>query len=164
MSREPIIRRAGEGRAVLLAGDINRFMATGQETNGAYAQWEVVVPPGGGPRPHVHSREEEGIYVLDGEVVLRVGDTRTVARAGTFAGLPVGVPHAFKNESDRSARLLFTVAPAGLEGFFFEAGIEVTFEGSDARPSAPDDFDRLHAAAIKYGITLLPPHAPGESK
>lgn len=162
MLRQPFIRRANEGRAVLLAGDVNRFMATGEDTNGAYAQWEVLVPPGGGPPPHVHSREEECIYVLDGEVILRIGDSRTVAQAGTFVGLPVGVPHAFKNESDHLARLLFTVAPAGLEEFFFEAGIEIASDGDNATSPVADDLDRLHAAAIKYGIKFVPPHAPGE--
>jgi quercetin dioxygenase-like cupin family protein len=146
----------------MLAGDVNMFMATGEDTNGAYAQWEVLVPPGGGPPPHVHSREEECIYVLDGEVILRIGDSRTVAQAGTFVGLPVNVPHAFKNESDLPARLLFTVAPAGLEGFFFEAGRELSSDGGNAASLVADDLDRLHAAAVKYGITFLPPHAPDE--
>ena len=164
MLRQPFIRRANEGRAVLLAGDINRFVATGEDTNGAYAQWEVLVPPGGGPPPHVHSREEECIYVLDGEVTLRIGDSRTVAQAGTFVGLPVNVPHGFKNESDHPARLLFTVAPAGLEGFFFEAGIEVAPEHDKTASPIVNHADRLHAAAIKYGITFLPPQAVGESQ
>lgn len=162
MLRQPFVRRANEGRAVLLAGGVNRFMATGEDTNGAYAQWEVLVPPSGGPPPHVHTREEECIYVLEGEVILHIGDSRSVAQASTFVGLPMGVPHAFKNESDLPARLLFTVVPAGLEGFFFEAGVEVAPD--HAKPTSPtaDDLNRIHAAAIKYGISFLPPHAPRE--
>jgi quercetin dioxygenase-like cupin family protein len=139
-------------------------MATGKETNGAYAQWEVTVPPGGGPPLHVHSREEECIYILDGEVVLQIGDSRMVANAGAFVGLPVGVPHAFRNETQQPARLLFTVAPAGLEGFFFEAGIEVVPDVAKASSPMADDLDRLHAAAIKYGISFLPPIATGKAK
>src|SRR5438874_4823008 len=85
--------------------------------------WEAVVPPGGGPPPHVHSREEEGFYVLEGEVTFRVGEERFVATAGTFANMPVGTPHSFRNEGSHPARMLISVAPAGLERMFFEVGV-----------------------------------------
>lgn len=108
-------------------------------------------PWGGGPLPHVHSREEECSYVLEGEVILWIGDTRTVARAGAFVGLPVGVPHAFKNEAEQPARLLFTVVPAGLEGFFFEAGIEVVSDDDNATLHIADDLDRTRPSSTASG-------------
>src|SRR5256885_13579158 len=95
-------------------------MATGEDTNGKYAMWEAIVPPGGGPPPHVHSREEEGFYVLEGEIAFTVNGERVVAAAGTFANMPVGTPHSFKNESGQPARMLISRAPAGLEQVFFE--------------------------------------------
>src|SRR5271154_1927122 len=95
--------------------------------------WEAIVPPGGGPPPHVHSREEEGFYVLEGEITLQVGDKRVIASAGTFANMPVGTTHSFKNETDRPARMLISVAPAGLEEMFFEIGQPVP-EGSQTAP------------------------------
>ena len=52
----------GEGRIIAAVGDVYRFPATGDDTNGKYAQWEALVPPGGGPLPHVHSHEEGGFY------------------------------------------------------------------------------------------------------
>src|SRR3984957_4907076 len=122
-----LLTRPGEGRTISIVGDVYRFLAVGEDTDGKYALWEAVVPPGGGPPPHTHSREEEGFYILDGEITLLVGDKRLVASAGTFANLPVGTLHAFKNESDRPARMLISVAPAGLEKMFVEAG----------RPGAP---------------------------
>src|SRR5436305_14131623 len=94
------IRNAGEGRTVAVVGDVYRFLATGEETAGKYTLWEALVSPGGGPPLHVHSREEEGFYVLEGEITLTVNGERMVVTAGTFANLPVGVPHSFKNESD----------------------------------------------------------------
>ena len=78
-----------------------RFLATGEDTNGKYALWEAIVPPGGGPPPHVHSREEEGFYILEGEITFTVDGERVVATAGMFANMPVGTPHSFKNESDQ---------------------------------------------------------------
>ncbi len=90
-----------EGRTIAVVGDVYRFLVTGEDTNGKYALWEAIVPPGGGPPPHVHSREEEGFYILEGEITFTINGERLVATAGMFANMPVGTPHSFKNESDR---------------------------------------------------------------
>src|SRR5580692_4421633 len=101
------------------------FLATGEDTNGKYAMWEAIVPPGGGPPPHVHSREEEGFYIIEGEIILQVGEKRITVSAGMFANMPVGTTHSFKNEADRPAKMLISIAPAGLEQMFLEVGIPV---------------------------------------
>jgi len=113
---------ATEGRTFSVVGDVYRFLATGEDTDGKYALMEAIVPPGGGPPPHVHSREEEGFYILEGEITFTVNGERIVAKARTFANMPVGTPHSFKNESNRPAKMLISVAPAGLEQMFFEVG------------------------------------------
>src|SRR6266481_4622048 len=100
------IKQPGEGRTIAVVGDVYRFLATGEDTNGKYALWEAIVSPGGGPPPHVHSREEEGFYVLEGDITIQVGDERIVAGPGMFANMPVGSLHSFKNESARPARML----------------------------------------------------------
>src|SRR5262245_12872310 len=120
---QPVIKKSGEGRTVAVVGDVYRFLATGEDTTGKYASWEAIVPPGGGPPPHVHSREEEGFYVLQGEITFTIGEKRLVASAGMFANMPVGTPHSFKNESSKPAKMLISVAPAGLEQMFFEVGV-----------------------------------------
>src|ERR1700680_4965156 len=117
---KPIIRTTTEGRTIAVVGDVYRFLATGDDTEGKYALWEAIVPPGGGPPPHVHSREEEGFYVLEGEITFQVGDERIVATGGMFVNIPGGTPHSLKNESDKPVKLLISVAPAGLEKMFFE--------------------------------------------
>src|SRR5271165_4796116 len=99
----PLIRQPAEGRTVGVVGDVYRFLATGEDTNGKYALWEAIVPPGGGPPPHVHTREEEGFYILEGEITLMIGGERLVASAGMFVNMPVGTPHCFKNESGKPA-------------------------------------------------------------
>ena len=111
-----------------------RFLAVGEETNGAYALWEAIVPPGGGPPPHIHSREEEGFYVLRSEIQIHVDTQRIVATAGMFANMPVGSLHSFRNESDGPARMLISVAPAGLEQMFLETGQPLP-AGAEIRPA-----------------------------
>src|SRR5438132_6878195 len=122
MTHPPTLRKSGEGRTIAVVGDVYRLLATGDDTNGKYALWEAIVPPGGGPPPHVHSREEESFYILEGEITVRVDDERLVATAGTFANMPVGSLHSFKNEGSQPAKMLISIAPAGLEQMFFEVG------------------------------------------
>ena len=155
----PVVRQTTEGRTVAVVGDVYRFLATGEDTNGKYALWEALVPPGGGPPPHVHSREEEGFYVLEGEITLTVNGKRLVAKAGTFANMPVGTPHSFKNESSQTAKMLLTVAPAGLEQMFFEVGVPLAEGATTALPPTREEIERLLAVAPKYGIEIrLPGH------
>ncbi len=157
MSNKPTIRIPGQGRTIAVVGDLYRFLATGEDTNGKYAMWEAIVPPGGGPPPHVHSREEEGLYILEGEITLTVNGERIVARAGTFANMPVGTPHSFKNESDRPARMLLSVAPAGLEQMFFEVGVPLAEGATTALPPSKDEIEKMLAVASKYGIEIMLP-------
>ena len=159
MSSQPTINAPPQGRTIAVVGDVYRFLATGEDTNGKYAIWEALVPPGGGPPPHVHSREEEGFYILEGEITFTVNGERLVARAGAFANMPVGTPHSFKNESSQPAKMLISVAPAGLEQMFFEVGVPLAEGATTALPPTKEEIERLLAAAPKYGVEIkLPGH------
>jgi quercetin dioxygenase-like cupin family protein len=117
------------------------------------------VPPGGGPPPHVHSREEEGFYVLEGAITLHVGDKPIVVTAGMFANMPVGTLHSFKNESGKPVKMLIFVAPAGLEQMFFEVGVPVAQGATTAAPPTKDEIEKLLAVASRYGVEIrLPGH------
>lgn len=157
MPRLPIIRKINEGRTIAVVGDVYRFLATGEETDGKYAMLEAIVPPGGGPPPHVHSREEESLYILEGEITFQIGQERLVATAGMFANMSVGTPHSFKNESSKPARMLISVAPAGLEKMFFEVGVPVPQGATTAPPPAKEEIEKLLRIAPRYGITILLP-------
>jgi Cupin domain len=83
MAHPPTIRPATAGPRIAVVGDVYRFLAVGDETDGKYAMFEAFVPPGGGPPPHVHGREEESFYVLAGRATFQAGDEPFVAGAGT---------------------------------------------------------------------------------
>lgn len=151
------IRNINEGRTIAVVGDVYRFLVTGADTNGKYALWEAIVPPGGGPPPHVHSREEEGFYVLEGEITFTIDGQRIVATAGMFANMPVGTPHSFKNESNLPAKMLISVAPAGLENMFFEFAVPLPDGATTALPPSQEEITKLLAIAPKYGIEIRVP-------
>jgi len=134
-------------------------LATGEDTNGKYAMWEAIVPPGGGPPPHIHSREEESFYILEGEITFQINDQQLLAKAGMFANMPVGTPHSFKNESGQPARMLISVAPAGLEQMFFEVGVPLAEGATTALPPTKAEIEKLLETAPRYGIEIrLPGH------
>lgn len=159
--RQATVMRPTEGRRVGVTGDVYRFLAVQENTNGRYAIFEATVPPGGGPPLHVHSREDEGFYILEGEITFRVEGQSVVGHAGTFVNLPPGVRHKFSNESPRIARMLILVSPAGLERMFQEAGTTLS-EGEVAPPLSPEEIQRFLSAAPRYGITIFPPVAGKE--
>jgi quercetin dioxygenase-like cupin family protein len=155
----PVIRKPAQGRTVAVVGDVYRFLATGEDTDGKYALWEAIVPPGGGPPPHVHSREEEGFYLLEGEIAFTINGERVVAMAGMFANMPVGTPHSFKNESSRPAKMLISVAPAGLERMFFEVGVPLPEGSTTALPPTKEEIEKLLEVAPSYGIEIKLPQS-----
>lgn len=155
--REALVRSSSQGRTIAVVGDIYRFLATGDETNGAYAMWEAIVPPGGGPPPHVHRREEEAFYILEGEITFHIGSERVVATAGMFANMPIGTPHCFKNESDQPAKMIISVAPAGLEQMFFECGVPMSPGASTAPPATEREMRSLLEIAPRFGIEIRVP-------
>ncbi|QDV87422.1 quercetin 2,3-dioxygenase [Planctomycetes bacterium TBK1r] len=158
MKHPATVRKSGEGRRIGIVGDVYRFLATGKETDGKYTTFEAIVPPGSGPPPHIHSREEESFLVLEGEMTFQLGDERFVAGEGTFLNMPVGSLHCFKNESDKTARLLISLAPAGLEEMFFEVGQPLSDEAQSAPPPNEVEIQKLLEAAPRYGVEIKVPH------
>ena len=158
MTHPATIRKPSEGRRIGVVGDVYRFLATGEETDGKYASFEAIVPPGSGPPPHTHSREEESFLVLEGEITFQLGNDRFVASEGTFLNMPVGSLHCFKNESGRSAKMLISVAPAGLEKMFFEVGQPMADDTEFAPPPNHADIEKLLEAAPRYGVEIKVPH------
>ena len=100
-----------------LGGEIV-FKARGAQTRGALTVFEAANAPGQGPPLHVHTLLDELIYVIDGTIRVRLEDRIEQAAAGAYVFIPRGTPHTWAVVSDRTARLLVLVTPAGLEQFF----------------------------------------------
>jgi quercetin dioxygenase-like cupin family protein len=150
-SEQVVIKKPTEGRNIGIVGDIYRFLVTSEETGGRYSMFEATVLPGGGPPPHIHRREDETFYVLEGEITFQVGDERRVAKSGTFVHMPIGILHAFKNETSQPAKMLISFAPAGLEEMFFEVGKDLA-EGETPDEPSPEEIKKLLEAADRFGI------------
>jgi len=122
------------------------FVARGEQTNGALVAVEIVVPPGEGPPLHVHTREDESVYVLEGDLLFKLGAQLSATPAGSFVFVPRGVAHSFQNVGEQPGRMLVTFTPAGMEGFFDRL--------SDLTAFDPDAFRR---AAAEVGTDVVGP-------
>jgi quercetin dioxygenase-like cupin family protein len=142
----------GKGHAFSAVGDVYRALASGAETGDAYALHEIRVSPGNGAPPHIHSREDESFFVLEGEVDFQVGDEKITATPGTFIQGPKGIAHSFKTNTQLPARILAFITPAGFENFFKEFAQPIASFHSPAIPASKEEVDKLLAAAPEYGL------------
>lgn len=130
MSTRVVIRRAGEGAGVRLAGQPLVFLVTGAHTKHT-SMFDWTVAPGFSTGLHVHAVQEETFYVLDGQCQWQVGEEQVNAGPGTYVFIPPGVPHSIGNATSSPARLLMTVSPPGHEHYFEELAMLV---GGAERP------------------------------
>jgi quercetin dioxygenase-like cupin family protein len=150
---------AGEGSSSMwVMGELLTHKIPSRRIGGAYALFEVATRPGAGSPPHVHHREDESFYVLEGEYeFLTEGSTIRVG-AGSLLYFPKGTLHAHRGVGEDMGRMLVTQTPGGLfECFFEEVGRLVEDEGEPGFFEKQPDVESVVATAAKYGIEIPPP-------
>jgi mannose-6-phosphate isomerase-like protein (cupin superfamily) len=116
------------------------------------------VPPGGGAPPHIHPREDESFYVVDGEFEFSRDGETIKAGPGSLVYVPRGSLHAFENVGGGRGTLLLSQTPGGLhERFFEEVGEEATDSTTPPVAAGPPDIPALVAAAARYGTEIPTP-------
>lgn len=133
------------------------FLATSADTQGKFALIEAVARKGNVPPPHIHHREEETFYVLEGEMTVSVGDRSIKATPGTMVVVPRHTVHSFVIESEQ-VRVLNLLTPAGMEGWFKEFSVAAPSMMLPPPAEIPcSDIQKMLAAAPKFGIEFVLP-------
>src|SRR2546425_301642 len=132
-----------EGKKCNVFADTITIKVPSEMTKGAYSISEDVTPPGQGAPPHMHTREDEIFYVLEGEFEFRCGDRVFRGTKGAMASLPRGIPHAFKNTGNTAGKTLVVLVPGGMEK---------VFEDLSEMPPGPPDIAKINAITMKYGV------------
>ncbi|MDR3681926.1 MAG: cupin domain-containing protein [Flavipsychrobacter sp.] len=130
------------------------FLTTGADTGGAFALIEAHLRKNMEPPRHIHTKEDETYYVLDGEIDFVAGDETHHLKTGDVIFLPKNQPHHFKIQSD-TIKLLVHLAPAGLEEMFLELSKPAEVHGmppAAAGPPPPEFIARVKELQQKYGI------------
>ena len=141
---------SGEGRSIeVLPGETITFKAVSTDTDVAYSLIEVIDQPQAGPPLHLHRREDEAFYILEGTFAFQIGDRFLTATAGWFMTAPKGVPHSYKNIGTTPAKMLALFVPAGIENFFEDL--------SKLNAAGTLDIDSIAVVSAKHGLELVSP-------
>jgi len=131
-----------------VAGGRNTFIATGEDTGGQYSLFDLFVPPDVGPPLHLHQREDEWFYVVEGNPSFQMEDHTLTGGPGTFVYGPRNELHTFRNLTNTPVRMILFYQPSGIENFFTDVGQTVT------DPFTPPAFNpaELLEAGPRYGL------------
>jgi quercetin dioxygenase-like cupin family protein len=149
--------RSGEGEARWWFGALAEIKATAADTGGQMTIVEVTEHPGAEAPLHVHHRDDEGFWILEGDLTFEVGDETIEASAGDYVFGPRDIPHRF-TVGDRGCRMLFIMVPGGMEDV-----IRATSEPAPTRTLPPlreeepsaEEIEGLKAIIREHGYELL---------
>ena len=143
----------GEGHSLSFWGQDLTFKVRGQDTGGAYAIFEFTLPPHlPAPPLHLHTNCDECVYVLEGVLKLQLDGKEVVLGPGGFAVAHKGAVHTLWNGGDVPVRVLTTLCPATLEGYFGELA-----ELAASLPPGPPPRDRMKEISKRHGVVYPPP-------
>jgi quercetin dioxygenase-like cupin family protein len=148
-ARQPFVVGTGEGKVVECFGTQYTIKTTVAQSGGAIGLIEDLVPVGDGPPMHVHHREDEIFYILEGQFQVWCSGQTWIADPSSTIFLPRGVPHTYRNVGDGLGRKLITVVPGGFEGFFEEV--------AEGGLRIPEDMAKLQELAASYGLEFTGP-------
>jgi quercetin dioxygenase-like cupin family protein len=139
---------------------LDTIKITAGQTGGAFALLEARDRRGDGPPRHVHEREDEAYYILEGTYTFFIGDETIVGSKDAFVFAPRGVPHTFRADTD-TARHLHLIAPGGFEGFLAQIGTKAVDRNTAPVSEEPPDVEAMGKMAAQYGVTIVgPPPGP----
>lgn len=151
---QPVAVSKDEGEARWWLGSLAVIKVTAAETGGQMSIIEVTDPPGSQVPWHVHHREDEGFWILEGSATFEVGDVTIEAGPGDYLFGPRGIPHRY-TVGDAGCRLLFLMTPGGFEnlviGMSEPAASHTLPPPSDAEP----DWEHVAAVAVASGCEML---------
>ena len=146
--QKAFIVHADEGERINAFGSEAIFKLTGENTGGTFTLCLGVVPPGGGPPPHVHRLDDEIFIIVEGRYNFLIGDTWTEVGPGAVVYLPRGNAHTFRNIGATPSRHWAFLNPSGFETFYLRCAEVFAAPG-------PPDFARLGAISHEHGYDII---------
>lgn len=145
---------SGEGEKYWFLGTLMEVKVSGEQTGGQFSILEEIDPPDFVTPVHIHHKEDEYFYLLEGEVTFSIGEKTISAKPGTFVFAPRDIVHWYKVEGTQPARILSMLTPAGLEQLFIKHSVPAT-EYKLPPEDVESDLDMLFADSVDYGIEIV---------
>ncbi|MEJ7791139.1 MAG: cupin domain-containing protein [Gaiellaceae bacterium] len=150
----PYLYQPGESELRWMGRTSTHFLATGDQTGGAFSLVDEQASRGESVPLHLHRDDMESFYVLEGEIALYIGDQPGVrAAAGSFAHIPGGTVHGFRVESETARYLILTTQR---HGEFYRA-ITLASRPGGLPPLESVEGSRIKQASTEYGIEFVGP-------
>ena len=152
------IIRGQDQKSLWLMTDLMTPLLNGDDTAEHLAVALMRMHPGGGTPPHIHRREDEAFYILEGEVTFLYGDQLLKAGPGTFVWGGRNVIHCYKCTSATPGKMLMMVSPTQFTKF--AAGFAKPGDDFNSPPPVTEDIlNTVMATAPQYGIEMKLDHA-----
>jgi quercetin dioxygenase-like cupin family protein len=148
----PSLRNSSWYKGILISQ-----LAGQQDTGGDYDLVITQARKGTEPPPHVHSRENEFFYVLEGELTGYVGTEVFEVETGAGLFLPKGVPHAVHFKSP-VVKVLVLITPGGFYSAVNEMNApaqKMEIPADEVFTYATMDLTKTIEIFEKYGIHIL---------
>jgi quercetin dioxygenase-like cupin family protein len=160
-SREPAVQvldavsvAAGKGEARWWFGMLAEIKATSADTGGQFTVVEVTCAPGYQGVRHIHHNEDEGFWLLDGQLDLEVGGKHIDMHVGDYAFGPRNIPHGF-SAGAAGARVLFILTPGGFENLIMATSAPAASRTVPPPSDEVPDFARLAVILAKFGGEIV---------
>ena len=141
--------RAGEGQTLQVLSDTVNLKLRSADSQNAMAVMHIDLPTGSFVPPHSHGKEEEGYFVIAGELMMHLDGQEVHVRAGDFIHVPSGNLHGYRNPFATPCRMLAWTVGGAMDQFFIDMHSEIR--------NMPDDLPRMPPILEKHGIFMPPP-------
>jgi quercetin dioxygenase-like cupin family protein len=142
---------------LLWLGELAIIHTTGKETDGRYSMVELFATKEGEVPWHVHHREDEGFFIIDGEMTVYIGDKVIKGKPGDFIFAPKDVPHMYTVDTPGYVRVLMVFSPAGFEDFVRATSVQATSLIPPPPETIEIDYEQLMKIAEKFGTSFVDP-------
>lgn len=156
MSNQEVIVscKATEGTQVISTGNLYRIIANGTQTNQRFSLMEVTLAPGQGAPLHIHTREDEAFFILEGQVTFYLKDAEIHAEMEDFVSCPPDTIRGFRNISNATARMLLFYSKAGIEQMTLESGTLVA-DATEVNQDTETNTLQCPILSEAYGVVEL---------
>jgi mannose-6-phosphate isomerase-like protein (cupin superfamily) len=155
-SATPVVVGREEGEAYWWIGALAVIKTKADETAGQLTLVDVTTPPGFEMPPHIHHRDDEGFWILEGDATFEIGGATFEAQSGDYLFGPRDIPHRFTSGGN-GCRLLFVMVPGGLERLIKATGVPAPSRTvpPPAEPHTPEEIEHMKGLVAEYGDVEL---------
>ena len=153
---KPLVVRGDEGEAHWFYGNLAVLKTTADDTAGQLTIVEITAPPGLEVPLHVHRRDEEAFWILEGDVMFEVGGSTIEVHAGDYVFGPRDIPHRY-TVGNKGCRMLFIMVPGGFEDLIRETGQPAPSRTvpPPSEPPEPAEMEQLSRRGAELGYELV---------